>query len=601
MFCGIHRNRMQWNGIWLFGKYIVWHSLFVCCTPVNKQTQCSSFSTTNHGPSSSLLTPFVSAHHGLEQQWQRRPQQRCHATNNGRHLPKRTVPTTNTQAPAHYDECRHLSKQRIWWVSLLPLHRWHEYQVPRWHCNQMTNDELDSLFVIFVRLVTTRNGHPTTATSTDKHSPALLHENSNDPTTSCAWQHNQHNDNEQPPHPPPLLRDNSNEPRHPVIMPNGHHAKRPPTTTATQQQRWAPTTTTAWKRQRAHNQACMATHPTQRQWATTPPNSAHHHRCTTKTRSHDTLPPRQMTTYHHCYSTTATSTPHHHHCAKTAMSPQPGMHGNPPNTMTMSDHPTQWPLPCHKRQRTAFQFTMRWQESHPPSCFSLFDQRMGDHFSVAMSLTATWQPNNEWWQYSSSFIHTVTWRKHAKNSKHHNQAGVCRMLQRLGENNPWEPNRRGPNPQQHDDPNAEPWEPPNYFRAGRFYCVETIVAPCGVVIAWTKFAKSESPTNILNFLGKIYPTEESRPDYICIDKGCQVLATAVANGSWEIWKETTRFIVDAYHYINHRVADFLCRKYCNPSPGDGSAPNLVVIAYDKNGRPYLKRAFNTQVFIHVFY
>ena len=162
------------------------------------------------------------------------------------------------------------------------------------------------------------------------------------------------------------------------------------------------------------------------------------------------------------------------------------------------------------------------------------------------------------------------------------------MLQCPGENNPWEPNHRGPNPQQHDDPNAEPQETPNCFCAGGFYCVATIVAPCGVVIAWTKLPKSESPTNILIFLGKIYPTEESRPDYICIDKGCQVLESAVANGSWDIWKKTTRFTVDAYHYINHQVADSLCWKYCNPSPGDGSAPNLVVMAYDKNGRAYLK-------------
>ena len=83
-------------------------------------------------------------------------------------------------------------------------------------------------------------------------------------------------------------------------------------------------------------------------------------------------------------------------------------------------------------------------------------------------------------------------------------------------------------------------------------------APCGVVIAWTRFAKSESPTNILNFLGSVYQTEDSRPDYVCIDKDCEVLATAVANRSWEIWKKTTRFIVDAYHYINHRVLDYLC-------------------------------------------
>jgi hypothetical protein len=49
------------------------------------------------------------------------------------------------------------------------------------------------------------------------------------------------------------------------------------------------------------------------------------------------------------------------------------------------------------------------------------------------------------------------------------------------------------------------------------------------------------------------------------------------------------------------VEDYLCRKYCNPSPGDGSAPNLVVMAYDKNGNPYIKQAFNTQVLLINFH
>jgi hypothetical protein len=85
----------------------------------------------------------------------------------------------------------------------------------------------------------------------------------------------------------------------------------------------------------------------------------------------------------------------------------------------------------------------------------------------------------------------------------------------------------------------------------RFYCVETICAPCGV-IAWAKFPKAESPTNILAFLEKVFHTEQSRPDYICIDKACMVLQTALRNGSWErAWEKTTHFIVDAYHYINH--------------------------------------------------
>ena len=156
------------------------------------------------------------------------------------------------------------------------------------------------------------------------------------------------------------------------------------------------------------------------------------------------------------------------------------------------------------------------------------------------------------------------------------------MLQRPEERNAWEPGlRRTAQPHDADDDVIIPRN--NYFGAARFYCVETITAPCGVVIAWVKFDRAESPTNILNWLEKIYPTEESQPHYICIDKACRVLRTAIANGSWDRWKKTTRFIVDSYHYINHRTLDYLCRKWCNPGPLNGSAPNLVKVAHDKNG------------------
>jgi len=170
------------------------------------------------------------------------------------------------------------------------------------------------------------------------------------------------------------------------------------------------------------------------------------------------------------------------------------------------------------------------------------------------------------------------------------------MLQRPKEINPWQPGLHRTF-QAHDGDNVVEIQRKNYFGPGQFYCVETICAPCGVVIAWTKFDKSESPTNILNFLNQVYPTEESRPNYICIDKACQVLRTAIANKSWEVWEKTTRFIVDAFHYINHRKSDYLCRKWCNPGPLNGSAPNLIQIAQDKQGHDYLQRAFNTQVYI----
>ena len=65
------------------------------------------------------------------------------------------------------------------------------------------------------------------------------------------------------------------------------------------------------------------------------------------------------------------------------------------------------------------------------------------------------------------------------------------MLQKPGENMPWNPKPRGPNVQRHDDNDEDPPPPPNYFSPGQWYCLETICAPCGVVIAWTKFDKSE--------------------------------------------------------------------------------------------------------------
>lgn len=190
--------------------------------------------------------------------------------------------------------------------------------------------------------------------------------------------------------------------------------------------------------------------------------------------------------------------------------------------------------------------------------------------------------------------HKGEWDKHVQNHTRQTFNGARRMLQRPGENLPWNP---APQPyvQPHDETAPDP-QRANYFSPSRFYCVETICAPCGVVIAWAKFAKAESPTNILEFLESVFPTPESRPDYICIDKACTILHTAVSNGSWDrAWKSTTRFIVDTYHYTNHRTTDELCRKWCNPAPQDGSAPNLVIVAQDATGTSYRKRAFNTQV------
>ncbi|KAF9496940.1 hypothetical protein BDN71DRAFT_1505388 [Pleurotus eryngii] len=117
----------------------------------------------------------------------------------------------------------------------------------------------------------------------------------------------------------------------------------------------------------------------------------------------------------------------------------------------------------------------------------------------------------------------------------------------------------------------------NYFSAPRFYCVETLCASCEVVIAWRKFAKAEGVAKILRFLEDIYLNIHSRPSYIAIDKGYALLKHIVKQGHWPAWEPTTQIIT-----------------WCNPAPLNGDAPNLVVVANDKQGNPYYKRAFNTQ-------
>ena len=195
-------------------------------------------------------------------------------------------------------------------------------------------------------------------------------------------------------------------------------------------------------------------------------------------------------------------------------------------------------------------------------------------------------------------FHQARWYHHVVRYGRQSLLGIRRLIRRTEEEQlDWLPPRIPRQQPLHEDdaaPEAAPHD--NYFTAPRYYCVETICAPCGVVIAWTKFAKAESPTNILNFLERVFPTDDLKPDYICIDKACAVLRTAFRNGSWDrYWKHTTRFIVDSYHYINHRTSDYLCRKWCNPAPLNGSAPNLIAVEYDAQGNPHYKRAFNTQV------
>lgn len=134
------------------------------------------------------------------------------------------------------------------------------------------------------------------------------------------------------------------------------------------------------------------------------------------------------------------------------------------------------------------------------------------------------------------------------------------------------------------------------YRAAEIYCVETIQFACSVPIGWGKCYRSESPSQVLAFLNRIFELLGFRPSFIAYDNACSLLAhifgsAPIANRSWH---NTTRFIVDAFHYITHRTTDDFCRIFNNPAPADGSQPDLVITQTDAEGVTHATRAFNLE-------
>ncbi|TFK17652.1 hypothetical protein FA15DRAFT_683479 [Coprinopsis marcescibilis] len=139
----------------------------------------------------------------------------------------------------------------------------------------------------------------------------------------------------------------------------------------------------------------------------------------------------------------------------------------------------------------------------------------------------------------------------------------------------------------------------HYFGPKHYYCVETICYRYGVVKAWAKFAKSESPKKILKFLAAVFPTKEERLDFICINKACLVLQTAISNGSQNEWKKTSQFIVDIYHYNNHKESDELCHKWLceqlNAWLGEFAAILKQMTANNFNWMIHIMLYYHTQI------
>ncbi|KAJ7182128.1 hypothetical protein C8R46DRAFT_1210709 [Mycena filopes] len=116
------------------------------------------------------------------------------------------------------------------------------------------------------------------------------------------------------------------------------------------------------------------------------------------------------------------------------------------------------------------------------------------------------------------------------------------------------------------------------FKAKSIYCLQTVQWACGYPIGWGKCYRSESSPQVLGILNNIWADNpESRPNFIAYDDACSLLRHIVTQNPNSPWLASTRFIVDAWHYIGHRATDILCRLWCNPAPLNGSQPDLILV------------------------
>ena len=100
---------------------------------------------------------------------------------------------------------------------------------------------------------------------------------------------------------------------------------------------------------------------------------------------------------------------------------------------------------------------------------------------------------------------------------------------------------------------------------------------------------------VLEFISYIFPENTPCPSFISYDNACNLLHHIASHDITSAWLHTTRFIVDAFHYVNHWATDTLCHTRCNPSPANGSQPDLLLPRVNPaTGHTVIVRAFNTE-------
>ncbi|KIJ46651.1 hypothetical protein M422DRAFT_165028 [Sphaerobolus stellatus SS14] len=125
--------------------------------------------------------------------------------------------------------------------------------------------------------------------------------------------------------------------------------------------------------------------------------------------------------------------------------------------------------------------------------------------------------------------------------------------------------------------------------------VQTFQWACGVPIAWGKCYTTESLSQVYELMDDIWKDHpEDQPGFLFYDDACNLVCHMVTSHPESLWLHSTRFIVDAFHYVTHRATDAVCHLWCNPSPIDGSQPDLLISQVNEAREVILQCAYNSE-------
>ncbi|KIJ38654.1 hypothetical protein M422DRAFT_258529 [Sphaerobolus stellatus SS14] len=88
------------------------------------------------------------------------------------------------------------------------------------------------------------------------------------------------------------------------------------------------------------------------------------------------------------------------------------------------------------------------------------------------------------------------------------------------------------------------------FCGKKVHCIQTFQWTCGMPITWGKCYTAESLSRVYKLMEEYWEGKD-RPGFMFYDNACGLLKHLITSHPNSPWRQTTRFLVDTFHYTSH--------------------------------------------------